>query len=133
MTGNEEATVLEGSGVVAVENPRWKEGMGTSIQAGLAAIEPMAVDGVILVLGDQPMVSADAINRLIRIHEQTGKPVVSAEYAGTVGVPVLFAKTRFGDLYSLDPDQGCKGVIVKYRAEAETMPCPEALIRSPIS
>ena len=116
---------LSGCAVQIVENPRWQEGMGTSIQAGLSALPP-AVDCAILTLGDQPLITASLLDQLIRLHADTGKPIVTAEYAGTVGVPVLFARQYFPALMSLEPDKGCKGVILKNRANAATMACPEA-------
>lgn len=119
------ATEVSGLPVVIVPNPRWAEGMGTSIQAGLNAL-PADIDCAILTLCDQPLVTAAILNRLLEAHEATGQPVVTSAYAETVGVPVLFARERFADLLALKPAQGCKGVILAQGPRALQIPCPEA-------
>lgn len=110
--------------VDVVENPRWDEGMGTSIQAGLRAVKD--ADAAILALADQPLVTAAVYDRLIRQHELSGQPIVTSQYAGTVGVPVLFAKSLFGPLLALKPSQGCKGVILAHLDQSLRIDCPEA-------
>ena len=107
-------------------NPRWAEGMGTSIQTGVHSAVEYNLDGVILALADQPLNNAEIYNRLVREHQDTGKPIVTSEYAGTVGVPVLFAKEYFKHLLALRPEQGCKGVILAHEASAVRLVCPEA-------
>ena len=119
-------TAVEGTGVETVDNPRWNEGMGTSIQAGLRVLEMHHLDGLILMLADQPLVSGSILNRLVDLHIETRQPIVAAEYAGTVGVPVLFSSRYFGHLRELAPDNGCKSVILTNRSEAALLACPEA-------
>ncbi len=112
--------------VEIADNRAWEGGMGTSIQTGVRAAAEHQVDGVILALADQPLVTSAIYDRLVARHVATGKPIVTSEYAGTVGVPVLFAKAYFPHLLALQPDQGCKGVILKHAADALRIECPEA-------
>lgn len=112
--------------VETVENPRWDEGMGTSIQTGVHAAADRELDGVILALADQPLVTAEIYDRLVAQHEVARKAIVTSEYAGTVGVPVLFAKQYFPHLLALRPEQGCKGVILAHEASVLRIACPEA-------
>jgi len=112
--------------VETVENLRWSDGMGTSIQAGVRAAAERELDGVILALADQPLMTAEIYNRLVAQQEMTGKPIVTSEYAGTVGVPVLFTKEYFPQLLKLRPQQGCKGVILAHEAAVLRISCPEA-------
>ena len=114
--------------VEIAENPRWAEGMGTSIQAGLGALAGRNVNGAILALADQPFVTADFLRGLLEKHETTGKAIVAAKYSGTAGVPVFFAKSAFGMLNALKPAEGCKGVILGHPADALLVDCPEAAI-----
>ena len=118
---------FDGLAVETTFNARWEEGMGTSIQAGLAALGDRA-DTAILALGDQPLVTPEFLRRLIETHSHTGHPIVAARYSGTVGVPVLFAHSKFAELLALAPDQGCKGVILKNHTNAELLDCPEAAV-----
>ena len=117
---------LEGLPVLIVENERWAEGMGTSIHAGVAAAEREALDGLILALADQPLVTFEILDRLVLTHLETGQPIVASQYAGTVGVPVFFSREFFPRLLSLQPDQGCKGVILTHAGSAIRLDCPEA-------
>ena len=72
-----------------LNNPRWREGMGASIQVGVEAATAANLDAVIITLGDQPHVSPQILNTLIATQMQTGKPIVAASYAGVAGVPAL--------------------------------------------
>jgi molybdenum cofactor cytidylyltransferase len=116
---------LVGLSVSVAENANWAAGMGSSIQSGLALL-PAETAAVIVSLADQPLLTAEIYESLIAEHRRTGAPIVAAAYAGTVGVPVLFARAYFPHLLALPPDQGCKGVILKNREHAVSMPCPEA-------
>lgn len=112
--------------LAVVENPRWLEGMGTSIQTGVNAVESLGLDGAILALADQPLITPEILNRLLTEHQRTSKPIITSRYAGTVGVPVFFAKSHFPQLMALAPDQGCKGVILRNGDAALAIDCPEA-------
>jgi molybdenum cofactor cytidylyltransferase len=117
---------LDGLDVEIVVNDRWAEGMGTSIQAGLRALEGREVAGAILALADQPMVSAAFLAGLGATHAKSGKGIVAARYSGTLGVPVFFSQAAFPLLAALKPDQGCKGVIMGHPQDALHVDCPEA-------
>lgn len=116
--------VLEGLPVEVCVNPRWEEGMGTSIHAGVCAAGD--AEAVILTLADQPLLTSAIYSRLWELHLQSSKPVVASSYAGTVGVPVLFHKSRFPALLGLAAGQGCKGLILSAGEDAQLVDCPEA-------
>ncbi len=112
-----------------VHNPDWQGGMGTSIHAGILALDDPGIGAAILALSDQPRVGAGTYERLVRLHREDGQPVVAAEYAGTLGVPALFARSLFPDLLALGPDKGCKGLILRQAPERlGRLACPEAEI-----
>ena len=118
---------LDGLAVETIINQRWREGMGTSIQAGLAALGPR-VEAAILTLGDQPLVTSEFLRKLRENDAASEHPIVAAWYSGTVGVPALFARAAFPQLLALGPNQGCKGVILKNQARATFVDCPEAAL-----
>jgi molybdenum cofactor cytidylyltransferase len=67
VTGHEHeevAQALAGRHVHLVHNPRYREGLSTSLAAGLAALGD-DVDGVLICLGDMPRVTRAHIKRLI--------------------------------------------------------------------
>ena len=117
---------LAGLNVEIVVNGRWAEGMGASIQAGLRALERYDVCGTILALSDQPFVTARFLRGLVERHRESGQSIVAAQYSGTAGVPVFFAREAFPLLMALKPDQGCKGVILGHLEDSLLVDCPEA-------
>lgn len=117
---------LAGLPVQIAGNPAWEGGMGTSIQAGLRALENQPLDGAILTLGDLPLLTADTYDNLILSHLSSSRPIVASSYAGTFGVPVLFSKQFFPALAALAPHQGCKGVIQTNLPDTLQIACPEA-------
>jgi molybdenum cofactor cytidylyltransferase len=117
---------LEGEPVEVVENPDWRDGMGTSIRRGIAALADRGLDAAILMLADQPLLTGAILDRLAAVRAASRAPVVASSYAGTVGVPVLFGRERFARLSALENGEGCKGCIVEEGPDAVRIPCPEA-------
>lgn len=117
---------LAGLEVLAAENHGWEAGMGSSIRAGLAALETAAPDliGVVLMLCDQPLIPPDALDSLVRSHAETGRPLVASEYGGTRGVPAFFSRALFPELRALADAQGAKPVLARHASETITLPLP---------
>jgi molybdenum cofactor cytidylyltransferase len=119
---------LLGLNIEIVVNDRWADGMGTSIQAGLRALEHREIAGAILALSDQPLIPSAFLRSLIEKHYQSGRPIVAAQYAGTAGVPAFFARETFPLLMALKPEHGCKSVILSHPSDALLVDCPEAAL-----
>lgn len=119
---------LAGLPVTVAVNLQWNEGMSSSIRAGLKALAPErdGPDAVVIMLCDQPLVSAQFLDRLVAIHQSTGKGIVAAEYGGEGGVPALFSRAYYPDLAALSGSRGAKPLIVKYAMHAEQISLPEA-------
>lgn len=113
-----------------VENIDWKKGMGTSIRAGVLAlnqINPNA-QGVVITVCDQPFLSVDAIARLLDAYNLTHRPIIASEYAETLGVPALFDRVLFAELTSLNASQGAKQVFKKHNQEVFRVSFPHGAI-----
>jgi molybdenum cofactor cytidylyltransferase len=93
-----------------VLNEAWPEGMGSSIRAGIAAL-PDSVDAAIISLCDQPLLCSFVFDSLIDTFISSGKSIVASEYAGSPGVPVLFARKHFPELAALQGDSGARSII----------------------
>lgn len=94
-------------------NKDWQTGMSSSIQAGVAlslAIEP-DLNGVVIMLCDQPRVSAEHIDQLIAAFDPAETDIVAAAYSGTTGVPALFSRSLFDELLKLKGDKGARDLI----------------------
>ena len=69
---------FDGAGVVTVQNHQWSRGIGSSIRSGIEGLINSSpdVDASVLLVCDQPAVDARVIERLIALHETTGKTIV---------------------------------------------------------
>jgi nicotine blue oxidoreductase len=75
--------------VEVVENAGWREGMGASLRAGLAAVGRRGAPAAVIALVDQPLVAPAAVKRLVDAWRD-GAAIAVATYAGTPRNPVLF-------------------------------------------
>ncbi len=90
-------------GIEVVENPQFGEGCSSSIAAALAAIDSRA-QALVLMLGDQPGVSTDAVVRLLSARGDA--PVAACAYEDGRGHPLAFDRTMFPELAALHGDKG---------------------------
>jgi CTP:molybdopterin cytidylyltransferase MocA/NifU-like protein involved in Fe-S cluster formation len=99
-----------GSPVIWAENAEPDRGLSSSIATGLAALPPN-VGAVLMVLGDQPTVSVQVVERVVAAWREGGGPVVAPRYRGLRGNPVLFDAALFGSLGSLVGEHGARDFI----------------------
>jgi xanthine dehydrogenase accessory factor len=97
-----------------IENPRPEEGIASSIRAGLTGI-PEATEVVAIALGDMPLVSTQTVKELLRVYEETRRPIVFPEYRGRRGNPVLWDRGFLGALRELEGDRGAKALLERNR------------------
>ncbi len=101
-------------GVRVVRNDLWTEGMASSIRVGLDDVDRVAphADGVLLMLGDQPLVSTALIDSVIDARRRTRQPMAAVQYPdGALGVPAVFARACFDDLRRLTGASGAQGLL----------------------
>ena len=118
--------VLNNLEIIEAYNPDWETGMGSSVRAGVGALERAApnIKGAVILVCDQPAVTADYVSQLVRAQLETRAPVVASRYGGTYGVPAVFNAKLFSELAGLDCAAGAKQVIAKYEAEAVLIDLP---------
>src|SRR4051812_10963652 len=106
---------IESEEIHIAANPEWKRGIGTSIRAGIQQLSALApeIDGAVLLVCDQPFVSAKVMSGLMQLWNGGGNPIVASAYSGTLGVPALFAARCFDELLHLPDSSGAKPVIMK--------------------
>jgi CTP:molybdopterin cytidylyltransferase MocA len=98
------ATDLQGAR--PVRNADWERGMASSLQVGLAALEP-ACTAAVVVLGDGPELAAEAVRRVaVAAVDATG--LVAARYGTGHGHPVAIPRT----LWTRLPAEGEQGARV---------------------
>jgi len=107
------ADALAGLGFVPAHNPRYAEGMGTSIAAGVAAL-PDGLDAILVALGDMPGPRPDTICALATALSADGDPasaIVRPVINGALGHPVLWGAGYRAALMKLEGDQGGRDLI----------------------
>jgi molybdenum cofactor cytidylyltransferase len=123
---------IAGLPVQSIVNERWAEGLGSSIRAGLEALERCdregAAEAVVLMLCDQPFVTAAVINALVTAYRSSGKGIIASEYGGTTGVPALFRRDYFGELAALSGTAGAKQIVAAHASEVVRVPFPQGTI-----
>ena len=121
---------MEGKPVYVARNYEWKEGMASSICCGLKALLDIspAANAVIIMVCDQPFVSASLLYELINEQKERGKKIVASKYANTIGPPVLFHKSFFPELMKLKGDAGARKIIVQHMDDVVTVLFPGGTI-----
>jgi CTP:molybdopterin cytidylyltransferase MocA len=109
-------------GFRVVENPEWAKGMSTSVRAGLRSLGPEARAAVVL-LADQPLVGAGAVERLVAAFE-AGARVAVATYGGRPRNPVLFSREVWPLLMTeLSGDEGARLFLRRHPELVARVPC----------
>lgn len=121
--------------VKLVTNPRWPEGMGTSLACGMQSVSEADHEAVIIMLCDQPAVTAAMLRALVQHqHQQShlqgaGCSMVVSRHDenGTLGPPILFAAQHFPQLRLLQGHEGARALFRQQPpADLGYLPCPEA-------
>lgn len=118
-----EARALPGP-VQVVVNERWQNGMGTSLAAGVGALQTAApnVRAAVVLLCDQPRVSAETVRALVDTYAASGRLIAASEYSGTLGAPCLFDQTFFGELTALSGDAGARRILARHPEQVAAVP-----------
>ena len=95
---------MHGASVVECED--WDEGQSASLRAGLAALANC--DAVVVVLGDQPGITAEAVAAIVA---EPGGDAVRATYDGVPGHPVLLRRPLLDRAGELRGDTGFRDLL----------------------
>jgi molybdenum cofactor cytidylyltransferase len=102
-----------------VINEDWREGMGSSIRFGLKQMikADANLDGVLILVCDQPFIKSESVQSLIQMQKSTGLPMAACFYEGIVGTPAVFHQSMFSDLLKLTGDTGAKKMMMDKMAD----------------
>jgi molybdenum cofactor cytidylyltransferase len=113
--------VLADRPATVVVNDRFAEGMSTSLQAGLAAVDPSSA-AVLIVLGDQPFVTAALLDSLIERFAATGRLIVRPALDGRPANPVLLSAALFPEIRAQHGDIGGREVVERHQGDISLVP-----------
>lgn len=112
--------LIEDRPVRVVVNEDWPQGLASSVRAGLASLAP-DTEAVVFLLGDQPGITPHTVAEVVRRYYQTRKPIVAPAFQGKRGNPVLFDRSTFLELASLEGDVGGRAVIARHPHRVEVV------------
>ncbi len=105
-------------------NPRHQTGMASSLRAGLAALDGQ-VERAMVILGDQPDISARLIDELLDLQHESGLPAAALSFAGLLHPPVVLRRELWEEVMSLEGDVGCRAVIRARPELVASLPVPD--------
>ncbi len=113
---------LSGLDVRMVVNKDWAQGVGSSIRKGIEALEAWEVSGALVLVCDQPAVTAAHLDRMVETFREQQPAAVASAYGGTHGVPALFEYALFPELLALEGDRGAKAVLTRHTERVVQVP-----------
>lgn len=102
-----------------IQNQHWKEGMASSIRLAVEVGLKKELDGLLILLSDQPYIDLKLLNDLIQFYEPKKELIVASLYNNVLGVPALFDRHYFRELMKLTGDSGAKRVINTYHEKVK--------------
>ena len=107
----EVAAALEGCAITLVDNPRFADGMASSLQSGFTAALASGEPGVLVLLGDMPLVGPDVIAAVGERAAADPGRIIDPRTGGTPAHPV-WIPARLGDaIAALDGDCGARALV----------------------
>lgn len=88
----------------------YEKGMSESLRVGLAEVGPEG-EAAMVVLGDQPFLRPETVDKLIDAYANSKSQIVVPVYGGRRGNPVLFDRRLFPRVMGVKGDVGAKSVV----------------------
>ena len=119
-------TRVDLTGAAVVVNDHFGKGCSSSIAAALTAVDQRA-DVLVLMLGDQPGVTAQTVEALLA--GRADAPLAACAYQDGRGHPLAFAKNTFPDLQALHGDKGVWKLLDRRAHDVVDVPVPGLIPR----
>jgi len=132
ITGHDQVAVhqaLDGCPVSLVHNPDASRGMLSSVRCGLRAL-PEHCDTVLVALGDQPHITSNLIDELIRVFVQSHRRILVPCFEGQRGHPLLFRRQYAGEIATRFDGVGLRGLLYAHPEEVYAYPVSQASVLS---
>lgn len=103
--------------VTMVENPRYADGLSSSLRAGVAAL-PAGTDGAVVLLADMPRITAHHVERLLAAFDpRAGRTICVPTHRAKRGNPVLWGAAFFAEIAGLTGDVGARALLDRHPAQ----------------
>jgi CTP:molybdopterin cytidylyltransferase MocA len=110
---------LGGAEIVRCDD--WADGLSASLRAGVAAAAGAGCEAVVIVLGDQPLLSAGAVAAVLAARAPGSIDAVRATYGEVPGHPTLLESSLFPAVAALRGDAGARELLRS--ARVASVPC----------
>lgn len=104
--------------VSTVINPRYEDGMLSSVQVGFEAIAKDAT-AAIIILGDQPTIPGWVFDSIIKAYRSSGKGIVVPIHQKKRGHPILIDCKYRKEVAALDPSVGLRALLFGHPDDIE--------------
>ena len=105
---------MDGLELSFAENPDFADGLSTSLAAGIKAL-PEDTDGVLVCLGDMPLIAVRHLDKLISAFDpEEGRSICVPTVRGKRGNPVLWGADYFDRMAEVKGDTGAKHLLGEY-------------------
>jgi molybdenum cofactor cytidylyltransferase len=121
---------LAGKPVVFTHAEDYAEGLSASLKAGLAALPP-DIEGVVICLGDMPLVAGPMIDRLMAAFDpEEGRAIIMPTFRGKQGNPMLWSTAFLPEMMAISGDSGARHLAGKHADQvAEVEMADDAVLR----
>ena len=99
--------IISDQNVIFLKNNEYQKGISTSIKKGIENLNPASI-GVLICLGDMPLIKTDTYNEIIDAFYKNNNQSVIPFFKKKRGNPILFSKLHFKELISISGDNGAK-------------------------
>ena len=107
------------SEISVVEIDDYERGFTYSFKEGLKEVKGSGA--VLLALGDQPFLDTKFLNGMVEKSRSEDVKIISPEYEGSLGHPVIFSEEVFDDILSLKEDETIKKVLDDHQEDLITV------------
>lgn len=118
----------ESWGAEIVLNPEYRSGMSSSIRKALYQISSELVEGIFILLGDQPLINPSIIFKMLKAFTPGKKEIVVPFYKDKQGNPVLFDNYWRDELLELSGDVGGRVLIKAHPERIKRVKIPDESI-----
>lgn len=117
----EVANLARTYGFDVAENNAPQLGQAYSVRLGIEKM--MDMDAVLLMVADQPLLSAGSLAALLAAYKEDDRGLACLRDSSHKGNPAIFDRTYYGQLMCLEGDRGAKGILRENEEDLMVVNC----------
>ncbi|MCS6804585.1 MAG: nucleotidyltransferase family protein [Acidobacteriota bacterium] len=112
---------LESLPVTRVINPDYRQGMSSSVKAGVRRLPP-ETQAVMIALVDQPLVPSSIMDEIMDAYRSADKKIVVPEFQGRSGHPIVIDLAYRDEILAVNPQAGLRELIYRHWDDVLKLP-----------